>query len=138
MTGHQCQCDGPGWCEYFQRRMNERAVNACRGFNPDGSKMDAVRHAQLLQQIARNGGREDLKIKPVSATPEQFPCIFRESMIEEVPCQICGQRDKKTDLYACGLHGKCTVGSHGVTHDGTNATARVKVCISCDDRNEVG
>lgn len=72
------------------------------------------------------------------ATPNQFPCIFREAFLEEVSCQVCGQKDKTASVYACGLHGKCTVGSHGVTHDGTNATARVKVCISCDDRNEVG
>lgn len=134
---HQCQCDCPGWCDILKRKMNARAFAVCQGKNPDGTPMDPYRHAMFMRLLYKQGGVE----KPVEskfATPEQFPCIFRESVIEEVPCQICGQRDKKTDLYACGLHGKCTVGSHGVTYDGTNATAKVKVCISCDDRNEVG
>lgn len=80
----------------------------------------------------------DLPIPIQFATPEQFPCIFRESFLEEVPCQVCGQKDKTASVYACALHGKCTVGSHGVTQDGTNATGKVKVCISCDDINGVG
>lgn len=55
-----------------------------------------------------------------------------------VPCNLCGQRHKTTTLYACGIHCYCTVGQHGVAVGDKNATAKVKVCISCDDRNEVG
>lgn len=79
-----------------------------------------------------------IAIKPAFSKPDDFPCVYRESLLGQFPCQVCGQKNLTADVYRCGLHEKCTVGQHGVTHDGTNATERVKVCISCDDRNEVG
>lgn len=75
---------------------------------------------------------------PLVATVDQFPCVFRQELIDEVPCQACSQKDKMASLYSCAIYQQCTVGSHGVTEDGTSATPRVKVCIACNERNEVG
>ncbi len=129
----KCECDAPGFCYTLNRAMTGRVFDICQGKVLTPEKCDEYRRLWAAEASG------DIQVAgSVTATAEQFPCIYRESLLEVVPCQVCGQKNLTAKLYGCSLHEKCTVGQHGVTHDGSNATSRVKVCLSCDDRNEVG
>jgi hypothetical protein len=134
MSSETCRCESGDFCHLYHQKMFGRRLDICRGTVLTPEKCEAYRQRWKLEAAGVSLSSEPAK----PATPEQFPCIYREGLIGSVPCQVCGQRNKMANLYACALHDKCTVGSHGVTVDGTNATARVKVCISCDDINGVG
>lgn len=131
-----CNCELNQYCERFKRNASQKTLEACRGVDEHGRPIDEDFRRSMLNALERHAGRP--RKDPVPATPEQFPCVFRGESLGEVPCQVCGQKNMTTEVFSCDLHGKCTVGSHGVTEDGTNATRKVKVCISCDDINQAG
>lgn len=63
--------------------------------------------------------------KPVSIT-----CIHRGEAVREDTANLCGMRGKQTTIYACAIHGECSLRRYC-----TRQT--VRTCITCDDRQEL-
>lgn len=53
------------------------------------------------------------------------PCIHRGAVIEaKRTCELCGARGELYDLYACAIHGQCSLGKRD---------AKLKACFGCED-----
>lgn len=58
------------------------------------------------------------------------PCVHRGEIIAaKKTCKICGARGELYDLYACDLHGKCTLGNRSAAGD----KEKPHVCAGCPD-----
>lgn len=56
-------------------------------------------------------------------------CIHRGEIIESKrPCKLCGAKGELYDLYACALHGKCSLGKRA---------SDLKMCHGCPDATPV-
>ena len=55
-------------------------------------------------------------------------CKYRGEVIEQdVTCKLCGRMDQLYDIYACQVHGRCSLGVR------RTAGMNLKACISCQD-----
>ncbi len=62
--------------------------------------------------------------------PDWFlPCFHRGEVLREVPCQLCGGRDRLIPIFACDLYGECALAR---TKSGTHGEYRQ--CLTCADR----
>lgn len=53
------------------------------------------------------------------------PCAHRGAIIEaKKTCQVCGARGELYDLYACDIHGTCSLGKRA---------SGLKMCAGCED-----
>lgn len=70
---------------------------------------------------------------PPRLTPDEWPCVHRLEVLRQEGCG-CGASKPKMDVFACSVHGECTINSPGKTLRKSDKSGRVAVCISCDDK----
>lgn len=103
-----CTCSGPGLCPRAGRQLTPHEHSLCRS-RPE------LRSA--LREVAR-----------VEKDPP-LPCALRGDVVRYERCQRedC-QNGPLFPVHACGRHGECSVGQHGVRG--------LAVCKTCKDREE--
>ena len=67
-----------------------------------------------------------------TATPEDFPCIYRGSdPTRHVGCEQCGHVGKQVAVYSCTLFAECSISRWGVK---TREARKMHACLTCGDR----
>lgn len=66
-------------------------------------------------------------------TPGEWPCAHRLEVLRQEGCG-CGASKPKMDVFACAVHGECTINSPGKTLRKKDKSGRVAVCISCEQK----
>lgn len=61
---------------------------------------------------------------------DALPCIHRGEIVRHVTCGLCGRRGKRVDVYACKVHGECTLSRWGTSRE-AREMAR---CVGCEQR----
>ena len=92
---HECQCLAGSICERYKRWVGQRMISICKGEVLTQQKCAAYRQRWDAEAGSAILNPKEVKTPPVPASPQQFPCIYREELLEEVPCQLCGQKDQK-------------------------------------------
>lgn len=59
--------------------------------------------------------------------PEDFPCVHRGGVLEVRTCELCGNRGKVFDVFACVVHGRCSVQTR---------ERGLIACVACEDQHE--
>ena len=67
---------------------------------------------------------------------DEFPCQHRGAVVRREKCDLCGSRDVRVDVLACGVFGECTVHAHGLTAG--RSGPKLVVCFGCDRRTQEG
>lgn len=55
----------------------------------------------------------------------EWPCIHRGEVVELGACNVCGLRGQPFEIFACSVHGRCSIGYRHTA---------VKSCFRCDDQ----
>lgn len=55
-------------------------------------------------------------------------CAHRGEKVREVPCLLCGERDQIVPVFACAVHGECTL-----RHSG-RPRQKLANCLGCRER----
>ena len=101
----KCECEQPGYCERFQRRMVGRLHDICQGKVLTPEQCAAYRASW-------------------SGQSESLECVHRGEERRREECQSCGGR-VQIKVLACVVHGECQLGS---------GLPVVKSCSTCSDK----
>lgn len=59
-------------------------------------------------------------------TPDDFPCVHRGGVTETRECDLCGRRGQLFQVFACGVHRQCSIGTR---------QRGLKACVACEDQS---
>lgn len=114
-------------CQHVETSENEWTCPTCK---------------HVAKTTAKPGRRECGPSKPRAQKPKAIgpraredelarkipTCAHRGAIVEHnKSCQVCGQKNEQYDLYACGIHGTCSLSRRA------KAGEKLQACTSCQD-----
>ena len=63
------------------------------------------------------------------ATEASGECVHRGPWLETMKCDLCGMKGQPFDVFACAVHGRCSL---------RRRHSKVKSCLACAERQERG
>jgi len=114
-------------CQHVETSENEWTCSVCK---------------HVAKTTAKPGRRECGTAKPRAQKPKPTgpraredelaktipPCAHRWTIVEHnKACQVCGQKNEQFDVYACGIHGQCSLSRRA------KAGEKLQACTSCPD-----
>ncbi len=117
MKRTDCECTQEGWCERHQCLKGRGMFLLCQ------RSTQAFERWEMGQGSGQDSKHPKLEIL-------KAPCIYRDiDPIDEVPCELCGAKQKMVPVFACRKHTECTVMPTGGRSQRTESLAS---CLRCD------
>ncbi len=111
-----CECAVPGWCERHKMTKSRVTWLACQ-------------RDQALFDFLERGPQSEIAIHP-SPSPLP-PCQHRGTdIVDQIPCELCGNRTVLVPIFACVLHERCAERRIG---NRTEVARTMPACTSCSD-----
>lgn len=133
-----CDCPAAGWCPRHHCEKTPHGHMLCHT-RPDYFAMWEMHLAPREDTggdavIAPEAAMVLSPVPPVCSRGAKFrlPCVHRGDTIRTVPCQLCGRRGQLVEVFACSIHGECTLSRWGTSRE---AIAMPR-CVSCREREE--
>lgn len=134
LTG--CECPLAGFCTRHSAEKTHRLHELCRGswkywsYWEKQSGRDPGPAPAVTAEKARTPRVQPSPPQTIAdyeAVQTAHPCAHKGDVLRQAECQLCGMRGQMFDVYACAVHGECSL---------IKRAHKLASCGSCMDHSE--